>query len=138
MVESVQAVIVDRQLKKILLIKRKGYSDKRFLWRLVKGRKNEGETDIDALKREIREETGMKDFEIREKVFSYSFYLPENERVDVNTFLVVADRNQKLMKEDEEENIVEYKWTSFDTAIKLLHYNEEKLAIEKVKQFLGL
>jgi ADP-ribose pyrophosphatase YjhB (NUDIX family) len=136
--ESVQAVIVDKQLKKFLLLKRKGYHDDRFLWRLVKGRKNEGESDIDALKREIKEETGMKDFEIREKIFSYSFFLPENERVDVNTYLVVADRKQKLMKEDEEENIIAYKWVGFNTAIKLLHYNEEKLAVERAKQFLGL
>jgi ADP-ribose pyrophosphatase YjhB (NUDIX family) len=136
--DSVQAVIVDEGLKKFLLIKRKGYHDNKFLWRLVKGRKNPGENDEEALKREIKEETGIKNFEVRSKIFEYSFITPNNDKVKVNTYLVVADMKQKLMKEDEEENIIEYKWVSADNAIKMLYYNEEKFAVEKARDFLGI
>ena len=138
MADSVQAVIVDKDLKKFLLIKRKGYHDKKFLWRLVKGRKNPSESDEEALKREIKEETGIKDFEVRSKVFEYSFVAPSNDKVNVRTYLIVADMKQKLMKEDQEENITGYKWVSADNAIKMLHFNEEKFAVEKAKEVLSV
>ena len=137
MTDSVQAVIVDEEVKKFLLIKRKGYHDRKFLWRLVKGGKNQGEDDLDALKREIKEETGMNKFQVIGKIFSYSFIMPSNNKVNVNTYLVFGDVNQKLMKEDVEEHIIDYKWVSADTAVEILHYNEEKLAVKKAREFLG-
>lgn len=122
---------------KFLLIKRRGYHDSNFFWRLVKGRKRSGETDEDALKREIEEETGLEKFNILKKIYSYSFISPEGDKVKVNTYLVFAKKDQRLQKKDEEEDIVEYKWASFDEAKELLHYVEEIEAVQRAKENLN-
>ncbi len=131
-----QAVIVNED-NQVLLIKRKGYHDTKFLWRLVKGRKNKDERDIDALRREIFEETGLKKFEIIKKIYNYSFSTPENDFVNVNTFLVFAEKNQKLENQDKNEQIADYKWVDFEKAREMLFFNEEKYALEKAKQLLN-
>ncbi|MBU5687948.1 MAG: NUDIX hydrolase [Candidatus Aenigmarchaeota archaeon] len=136
MTDSVQAVIFNEE-KEILIIKRKGYHDDKFLWRLVKGRKNNNENDEDALKREIEEETGLKKFQILDKIYNYSYITPENKIVNVNTFLVFANKNQKLSKIDQEEQIIDYKWVKFDKAEKMLFFNDEKIALNKAKKFLN-
>ncbi|MEM5799517.1 MAG: NUDIX hydrolase [Candidatus Aenigmatarchaeota archaeon] len=136
MTDSVQAVIVNDE-KKVLLIKRRGYHDDKFLWRLVKGRKNNNEDDKNALKREIEEETGLKNFQILNKIYNYSYISPDNKIVNVNTFLVFADKNQKLSKLDKEEQIIDYKWFDIDKAEKTLFFNDEKIALNKAKKILN-
>ncbi|MCX8179329.1 MAG: NUDIX hydrolase [Candidatus Aenigmarchaeota archaeon] len=136
LIKSVQAVIVNED-NQVLIIKRRGYNEKKFLWRLVKGRKNSGENDKKALKREIEEETGLKNFKILDKIHSYSFFTPENHRVEVRTYLVFASKNQKLEKKDQLEEISEYRWSNFDEAKRLLCFTEEKAAIEKAEKQLN-
>jgi len=133
--DSVQAVIVNEE-QQVLLIKRKGYNDDKFLWRLVKGRRKPEERDEEALKREIREETGLERFDIVKKIYVYSYATSENV-VKVNTYLVFAEKNQKLMNLDNEEQIVDYKWVDFEKAKNMLFFKEEIDAVEKAKKELN-
>ena len=136
MTDSVQAVIVNED-KEFLIIKRKGYHDNKFLWRLVKGRKIDNERDEDALRREIEEETGLKKIEIKSKIFSYSFVASDNRIVNVNSYLVFAKKTRKLSSQDKDEQIVDYKWVDINNAKKMLFFVEEKNAVEKAKEILN-
>jgi len=67
---KVQAVIFDDAdngyAKKVLILKKIGFSAKRYCWRLLKGGMNDGETETEALQREIFEEKGLKKVKILE------------------------------------------------------------------------
>ncbi|MCX8178814.1 MAG: NUDIX domain-containing protein [Candidatus Aenigmarchaeota archaeon] len=132
--KSVQAVIYDKDEKKYLLIKRRGYSDKNFLWRLVKGRVEDNEDEINALKREIKEETGLDKIKVVGRIWEYTYMTKDFGKTNVSAFLVIAEKREKLEKQDENEDIKEYKWVDFKTAQKMLFFEEEKESIKKAER----
>jgi len=135
---QVQAVIFDKSSKKFLLIHRCGYFDKKFLWRNVKGTVNEKESDIEALRREIKEETNLSRIKINGKIFSYSYLHPKNIKIKVNCYLVYASENDELKNNDKKENIDGYKWVDGKTAVDMLFFDEEKEAINKAMKFMKI
>jgi len=73
---SVQVVIIDEKNKRFLLIKQFDKRKKRYLWRLVKGGIEKGETEEQAVKREIQEEVGLEDTKIIDKIHNYEYIFP--------------------------------------------------------------
>jgi len=69
--KEVQAVIFAKE--SFLLIKKYDASLDDFHWRLIKGGIEKGESEADALKREILEEVGLKSVEVIGKIYDYSF-----------------------------------------------------------------
>ena len=132
---DVQALLFDEVNgeKKVFLIKFYDPTKKRYTWRLVKGGVEEGETDEQALKREISEEVELRDVNILEKIHNYEFDFRSTHHV-VSAYLVKGNmkENPKL-NWDGNRKIVEYKWTSLSEANMLLFWEGEKQAIKLLK-----
>lgn len=130
--QKVQAVVVDKESNKILLLRRYDfYYKKKPFWRLVKGGVEKGENKIQALEREIKEETGLKNIKISRKVHNYFYFDPRNIKMNVHCYKVLVDRNEKMTL-DKNEGIVGFKWVTPKLAVRLLKYKEEKDVVKKL------
>lgn len=129
---SIQAVIIDPNKKKVLLIKKIDVDNDKEAWSLVKGGIEKDEDEVKALKREVEEEVGITDINIKRKVHWYE-YLWKDLEVTVSSYLVEADSgiSIKLQEQhDDEYPIVEYGWFTKEDAIEKVFWQDEKKAIE--------
>ena len=132
---DVQALIFDEidGEKKVFLIKFYDATKKRDTWRLVKGGVEKGETDEQAMKREIMEEVSLKDVKVLEKVNSYEFDFKDTHHI-VSAYLVKGSINEKpKLNWDGDREIVESRWASPAEALKLLFWDNEKKAVKLLK-----
>ena len=98
-------------------------------WGLPKGHKEEGESDIDAAKREFTEETGISDFNIvdNEPCVSenYVAFSEKYGQVDKSVCYYIAEVSKPTLKIQEEE-IMDAKWCDYETALDLLTHDSIK------------
>lgn len=129
---EVQAVIFDNtdNEKKVLILKKTDYSERRYRWRLLKGGLNDGETETEGLQREILEETGLKKIQVLDRVLSYEFFF-KNVRHTVSSYLVKADSKEPVKLQKSE--VADYVWTTKEEALKMLHWSNEIEALRFVK-----
>ncbi len=129
---EIQAVIFDEvgNDKKVLLLKKLDFSAKRFRWRLLKGGVKEGETEAEALRREVFEETGLKNVKILSKVHRYEFVFRNTKHL-VSSYLTKAN-SRELVKLQKSE-VADYIWITKEEALNLLYWNNEKEAIKQLK-----
>ena len=129
---EIQAVIFDevRNDKKVLLLKKLDFSAKRFRWRLLKGGVNEGETEAEAVRREVFEETGLRNLEILSKVHRYEFVFRNTKHL-VSSYLTKAN-SRELVKLQKSE-VADYIWITKEKALHMLYWNNEKEAIKQLK-----
>ena len=129
---EVQAVIFGEvnSGKHVLILKKKDFSAKHYRWRLLKGGVNEGETEIEALQREIFEEAGLKNLKVLDRINSYQFVF-KNVRHVVSSYLVKADYKEPIRLQKSE--VDDYIWTSKEKALRMLHWDNEKDALKQLK-----
>ena len=127
---EVQAVIFDEAdgAQRVLILKKTDFSAKRYRWRFLKGGVHNGETEAEALQREIIEETGLKNIELVSKVHSYEFVFKDVRHV-VSSYLVKADSKEPIKLQKTE--VADCLWTTKENALQLLYWNNEK---EPLKQ----
>lgn len=131
--KEIQAVIFDREdTQKVLLIKKLDIVDKKHYWRLLKGGVDNNETDKEAVKREILEEVGLRNVQIKNKIWEYTFNFPEDIKHQTSVYSVKGDIKEKTVTQDEDEGIIDIKWFDLKEAEKLLYYDEEKQALRKI------
>lgn len=115
----------------ILLIK----SIKSGHWSFPKGHMEEGETEEETAKREIKEETGLDvllDTGFREIVT----YSPKrNTKKTVVYFVAIAASHELIPQKDE---IAELKWLEIGQAQNVLSYDNDRLIVNKAKSFIAL
>lgn len=114
--------------EKFLLVKKLDFSARKHRWRLLKGGVKTGETEIEALEREIFEEVGLENVQVLEKVYSYQFTF-KNVKHLVSSYKVRANSRERIKLQKSE--IVGYVWVSKAKAIKMLHWKNEKKALAK-------
>jgi NADH pyrophosphatase NudC (nudix superfamily) len=130
---EVQAVIFDDDAegdRKVLLLKKTDFSAKKYRWRLLKGGVHDGETETEALEREILEETGLRNIRILDKVHSYEFVF-KNVKHMVSSYLVKADSNEQIKLQKTE--VADCLWTTKEDALRLLYWNNEKEPLKRLK-----
>ncbi len=124
---------------KFLLLKYKVHGQKH--WDFVKGKLEQGEGVIDAAKRETLEETNISDLDIKDKFreeFSYMYRKDTGEvtsKTGVYLLAEVSKKDIKKVKISEEHE--KFKWVDYDTAEKMLEFDNQKDIMKKVKSFLG-
>ena len=128
--KDVQAVIFDEKAKKVLLVKKLDLKNFSYKWRLLKGGIEKGETEKEALKREILEEVGLKNVQILDKIYSYEFTF-KNVKHLVSTYLVKANSREEIKLQTSE--VVDYAWVSKEQALKMLFWENEKEALKLLK-----
>ena len=114
---------------------------KEGFWQPVTGGIEEGETKIGALKREVREETGIKNVvRIIEDVGYYEFWdffkrEARSRLIKEHVFGVEISSNEKIVIGREHS---EYRWCNFEEALKLLKWKENKEALKKLNEILNV
>ena len=125
---DVQAVIFCNSdgEEKFLLVKKLEFSARRFRWRLLKGGVKTGETEVEALKREIFEEVGLENVQVLDKVYSYQFTF-KNVRHMVSSYKVKANLHERIRLQTSE--VVGYIWVPKEKAIRMLRWKNERKAL---------
>jgi len=99
-------------------------------WGFPKGRLKENETEKDAAKREIEEETGITEFSIRENFSETTNYTFEkdNKIYDKTVTFFIAKANKKEVNLSEEHS--EFFWGTYDEVMRKI-VNESEINLLK-------
>jgi len=108
-------------------------------WQPVTGGLEEGETEVEALKREVSEETGIKNFVgIIENVgyFEYAdaHFVKGFDFIKEYVFGVEVNSNERIAIDGKEHS--QFKWCSFQEALYLLKWEENKKALSGLNELL--
>jgi len=105
-------------------------------WDFPKGNIEEGETDEDTIKREIKEETSIDDIaiikEFKEKI--HYFYKLNGELVSKEVVFHLAETKKDKIKLSFEH--IDYKWVNFEEALEQLTFKNAKNVLKKADGFL--
>ena len=93
-------------------------------WEFPKGKVEQHESAKQALIREIREEAGLKKFEIKARLVKKREFNNEGVLYSFDTFLVEANMNVPVIIDKEEHD--NYVWTTKDGVIDKLYWPDEK------------
>ncbi|MEM3116368.1 MAG: NUDIX domain-containing protein [Candidatus Pacearchaeota archaeon] len=109
-------------------------------WEFPKGKIEPGENKIEAVKRELKEETGQIIKSIKKFNYSggyrYHKILPDRPEIIGQTFtLFAAEVKRGKVKLDKKEHSG-YKWTDFKTALKMLKWPNQKKSLKIVNNWL--
>ena len=134
---SAGAIIFCKENKKIkyLLLFREGSEHYKPLWGFPRGKIEENEEEMNTVKREIEEETGLKKLKFlkfREKI--NWFYRRDNETIFKESIFYLAESENEEVKISDEHD--DFKWCSFDEAMKLLKFKNAKEILKKADEFL--
>jgi len=136
---QVQAILYRKTNTETQYVLLKRISTLGGFWQPVTGGTEKGETKTQALKREIQEETGIKNLtKIIKNVHHYEFWdlcKRENRQRLIKEYAygVEVSPNEKITISREH---TEHKWCSFKEALKLLKYNENKESLKKLNNIL--
>lgn len=114
-----------------LLLKR--IPERKGFWQPVTGGVEEGEVIEEALRREVREETGVGNLLlIIEGLYYFEFAdpVPNQEYV----YGVEVSPLENIVLDPKEHS--EYRWCSLQDALGLLHWNENKEALKRLGEVL--
>ncbi|MDP6139318.1 MAG: NUDIX domain-containing protein [Candidatus Woesearchaeota archaeon] len=105
-------------------------------WDFPKGHIEANETDTETVKREVKEETGIKDIEIipkfKEKMQYYFKF--KGELINKEVIFYLAKTQTKQIKLSFEH--IGFKWLAYDKAIEKLTYKNAKEILIKANNFL--
>ena len=105
-------------------------------WDFPKGNQEKKETEEQTAAREIKEETGIEDFELLDdfrEVIKY-FYKKGEETVYKEVVFFLAQSATEEVKLSFEH--IGYAWASYEHAMKKLTFNNSKELLKKVNGFL--
>lgn len=119
-----------------LLLYKEANENYNSLWVFPRGNIEEKESEMETAKREIFEETGIKDLKFvdgfKEKIFW--FYKKDGKIIYKEAMFFLAETKIKEVKLSEEHN--DYKWCKLKEAMKLLKFKNVKEILEKADKFL--
>ncbi|MDH4098969.1 MAG: NUDIX domain-containing protein [Nitrospirota bacterium] len=121
----------------LLLLARKGY------WQCPNGGMDDGESEVQALIREIAEETGLLRVKVLEETRTTREYDAERHgepiHVMLAAYLVEADMAETVTIGNSEDRHLESRWVAYDEALTMLNrYPEQRPVFEEVCKKGGL
>ena len=110
--------------------------NKRVWWDYPKGKIEKGEKNIETMRREVKEETGLEKIKVIEgfKTWIKWFFRQEGKTIFkiVDFYLVESPtKNIKLSREH-----TGYLWLPYEAALKRLTHKNAKMILEKARKFL--
>ncbi len=105
-------------------------------WDFPKGHIEKGEEELETVKREIKEETGLKDLKFIEgfKEWIKYFFKEEEKTVFKIVTFYLAETKVKKVKISSEH--IGFKWFSYEKAIKKLIFENAKEILKKADEYL--
>jgi len=130
---QVEAIIFRRNGNNVEYLLLKRLPERNGFWQPVTGGVEEGETRKEALCREIREETGIKNIiAVLEGIYLFEFSDPNPYQEYV--YGVEVSPSEEIVLDRKEHS--EHRWCSFQEALQLLHWKENKEALRKLNKTL--
>ena len=124
------AIVVNSK-KEFLVMFKRSYQ----YWEFPKGHMEGQEDELTTMDREIKEETGIKNYELIEGFKHVMKYTYEKEGVTihktVNMYLIKTDDPVEINIEHEE-----YRWVSYGDALNLLKHEGQKQMLKEAYEFL--
>lgn len=118
---------------KFLVLKRA--EDHGGFWQSITGGVKEGEGQIEALKRELQEETGIIEYrQIINLKYSFSFCLPQLGQLTENVYAVEVRPETEIILSHEH---TEFRWLSFEESLTLIKYDSNKEGLRKLWKILN-
>jgi len=137
--KSAGAVVFRREnnkIKYLLLHYPSSTKAPRDYWDFPKGHIEKGEKEIDTVKREVFEETGLKDIEFIEgfkEWIKYFFKYKGKTVFKIVTFYLAKARTKEVKVSGEH---LGYKWLPYEEAIEKLTFKNAKEILKKANAFL--
>ena len=132
---QIQGILFSRINGEIQYLLLKRHPERGGFWQPVTGGLEEGETRVEALKREVLEETGIKNLvRIIEGVYHFELATPLHEKEFVYGVEVL---HTKEIEMDNNEHS-EYRWCNLEEAFKLLKWKDNKEALERLDEILSM
>ena len=105
-------------------------------WGFSKGTIEQGEKEIDTIKREVAEETGIKDLDFIEgfKETEKYFFKHGRETIFKTVYFLLAETKTEEVKLSFEH--LDFKWLTYEEAIKQLTFKNAKEILQKANDFL--
>lgn len=106
-------------------------------WDFPKGGVEKGETELQTVRREVEEETGLKDIKIIpgfRKVIEY-YYRREGKNVHKQVVYTLASTKSDEVKISFEHQ--GFGWFRFDEAVHRASYNNSKVTLTEAEKFVG-
>lgn len=104
------------------------------IWQVVTGMIEPDESAQEAALRELHEESGLRPLEFYCLPYITSFFsIRRNQLQHVPVFAAIVDENAVVMLSDEHS---EFKWVSFDEAIKLLPFPSHKDGTKVMREYV--
>ena len=130
---QVEAIIFRRNNSRIEYLLLKRLPDRNGFWQPVTGGLEEGETRTEALRREIEEETGIRNLvRVIEDLYYFEFSDPNLNQEYV--YGVEVSPTEEVVLDGKEHS--EYRWCSIKEALQLLNWKENREALGKLNTIL--
>jgi 8-oxo-dGTP pyrophosphatase MutT (NUDIX family) len=139
MEKSAGAIIFRKERGKIyyLLLKyASSKSIKKTYWGFPKGRIEKGEKTVATIRREVKEETGLKDIKFLKgfKKIDRYFFKREGKTIFKVVFYLLAETKTKKVTLSFEH--LDYQWLPFELAIKKLTFKSAKELLKAANDYL--
>lgn len=107
-------------------------------WDFVKGNIEEGEEEEETARRELFEETGINNMNIKKgfnQKVEYNYY-KKNNKVHKIVSYYLAETEQKEVKLSFEH--LDYKWVNYDNLMKLITFDNSKDILKKANELIRI
>src|SRR4030042_2324115 len=126
----------NKEIKYLLLHYPRGSRTTKDYWDFPKGHIEKGEKEIETVKREVKEETGLEDIEIIEEFkewIKYFFKFKDQTIFKIVTFYLAKTNKKDIIISPEH---IGYKWLPNKEAMGQLCFHNSKDILTKANQFL--